>query len=60
MRNNSQFDIERLGGYVSMKNPRVVVAEFKHVYLIGMVEDVLPSFQSRQKGDESLERVSRH
>jgi len=29
--------------------------EFKHVYLIGMVEDTLPSFQSRQKGDESPE-----
>ena len=32
-----------------MKNPRVVVAEFKHE------TNVLRSFQSRQKGDESLE-----
>jgi len=29
--------------------------EFEHVYLIGLVEDELPSFQSRQKGDASLE-----
>jgi len=29
--------------------------EFEHVYLIGMVEDELPSFQSRRKGDQSPE-----
>jgi len=29
--------------------------EFEHVYLIGLVEDELPSFQSRKKGDDSLE-----
>lgn len=29
--------------------------EFKHVYLVGMAEDQLPSFQSIKKGDESLE-----
>ena len=29
--------------------------EFEHVYLIGLVEDELPSFQSRQRGDASLE-----
>jgi DNA helicase-2/ATP-dependent DNA helicase PcrA len=29
--------------------------EFDHVYLIGMVEDELPSFQSRKKGDQSPE-----
>lgn len=29
--------------------------EFEHVYLIGLVEDELPSFQSRRKGDDSLE-----
>jgi DNA helicase-2/ATP-dependent DNA helicase PcrA len=29
--------------------------EFDHVYLIGMVEDELPSFQSRRKGDNSRE-----
>ena len=29
--------------------------EFDHVYLIGLVEDELPSFQSKQKGDRSLE-----
>jgi DNA helicase-2/ATP-dependent DNA helicase PcrA len=29
--------------------------EFDHVYLIGMVEDELPSFQSRRKGDKSPE-----
>lgn len=29
--------------------------EFDHVYLIGMVEDELPSFQSRKRGDKSLE-----
>ncbi len=29
--------------------------EFSHVYLIGLVEDELPSFQSIQKGDESPE-----
>ena len=29
--------------------------EFEHVYLIGLVEDELPSFQSRQKGDASSE-----
>jgi DNA helicase-2/ATP-dependent DNA helicase PcrA len=29
--------------------------EFKHVYLIGMVEDELPSFQSKQKGADSPE-----
>lgn len=29
--------------------------EFKHVYLIGMVESVLPSYQSVKKGDTSLE-----
>jgi DNA helicase-2/ATP-dependent DNA helicase PcrA len=29
--------------------------EFKHVYLIGLVEDELPSFQSKQKGDSSPE-----
>ncbi len=29
--------------------------EFDHVYLVGLVEDELPSFQSKQKGDKSLE-----
>jgi DNA helicase-2/ATP-dependent DNA helicase PcrA len=29
--------------------------EFDHVYLIGMVDDVIPSFQSKQKGDRSPE-----
>jgi DNA helicase II / ATP-dependent DNA helicase PcrA len=29
--------------------------EFDHVYLAGLVEDELPSFQSRQKGDQSPE-----
>jgi len=29
--------------------------EFDHVYLTGLVEDELPSFQSKQKGDKSLE-----
>ncbi|MGQ4806759.1 ATP-dependent DNA helicase PcrA [Candidatus Entotheonellaceae bacterium PAL068K] len=29
--------------------------EFDHVYLIGLVEDELPSFQSKRKGDESPE-----
>lgn len=29
--------------------------EFDHVYLIGLVEDELPSFQSKKKGDRSLE-----
>ena len=29
--------------------------EFDHVYLAGLVEDELPSFQSKQKGDQSLE-----
>jgi DNA helicase II / ATP-dependent DNA helicase PcrA len=29
--------------------------EFEHVYLIGLVEDELPSFQSRRRGDTSLE-----
>ena len=29
--------------------------EFKHVYLIGLVDDELPSFQSKQKGDNSPE-----
>ena len=29
--------------------------EFDHVYLIGLVEDELPSFQSKQKGDGSPE-----
>lgn len=29
--------------------------EFDHVYLIGLVEDELPSFQSKQKGDQSPE-----
>ena len=29
--------------------------EFAHVYLIGLVEDELPSFQSRKKGDKSPE-----
>lgn len=29
--------------------------EFEHVYLIGLVEDELPSFQSKQKGDNSPE-----
>jgi len=29
--------------------------EFDHVYLIGLVEDELPSFQSKQKGDRSPE-----
>jgi len=29
--------------------------EFEHVYLIGLVEDELPSFQSIRKGDNSLE-----
>jgi len=29
--------------------------EFHHVYLIGLVEDELPSFQSKQKGDNSPE-----
>ncbi|MCP3685967.1 MAG: ATP-dependent helicase [bacterium] len=27
--------------------------EFDHVYLIGLVDDELPSFQSKQKGDQS-------
>ncbi len=29
--------------------------EFEHVYLIGLVEDELPSFQSKKRGDDSLE-----
>ena len=29
--------------------------EFNYVYLIGMVEDELPSFQSKKKGDSSPE-----
>ena len=29
--------------------------EFDHVYLVGLVEDELPSFQSKQKGDDSPE-----
>lgn len=29
--------------------------EFDFVYLIGLAEDILPSFQSRQKGDTSVE-----
>jgi ATP-dependent DNA helicase UvrD/PcrA len=29
--------------------------EFDFVYLIGLAEDILPSFQSRQKGDGSPE-----
>ena len=29
--------------------------EFDHVYLIGLVEDELPSFQSKKKGDDSPE-----
>jgi DNA helicase-2/ATP-dependent DNA helicase PcrA len=29
--------------------------EFDHVYVIGVVEDELPSFQSKKKGDESPE-----
>jgi DNA helicase-2/ATP-dependent DNA helicase PcrA len=29
--------------------------EFDHVYLIGLAEDVLPSFQSKNKGDKSPE-----
>jgi DNA helicase-2/ATP-dependent DNA helicase PcrA len=29
--------------------------EFDHVYLVGMVEDELPSFQSRRRGDKSPE-----
>ncbi len=29
--------------------------EFEHVYLVGLVEDQLPSFQSIKKGDESRE-----
>jgi DNA helicase-2/ATP-dependent DNA helicase PcrA len=29
--------------------------EFDHVYLIGLVEDELPSFQSKRKGDQSPE-----
>jgi DNA helicase-2/ATP-dependent DNA helicase PcrA len=29
--------------------------EFEHVYLMGMAEDILPSFQSIKKGDQSLE-----
>jgi DNA helicase II / ATP-dependent DNA helicase PcrA len=29
--------------------------EFDHVYLIGLVEDELPSYQSKQKGDKTPE-----
>ncbi len=29
--------------------------EFSHVYLVGLVDDELPSFQSKQKGDNSPE-----
>ena len=29
--------------------------EFEYVYLIGLVEDELPSFQSKQKGGDSPE-----
>ena len=29
--------------------------QFEHVYLIGLVEDELPSFQSKKKGDNSPE-----
>jgi DNA helicase-2/ATP-dependent DNA helicase PcrA len=29
--------------------------EFEHVYLIGLVDDELPSFQSKKKGDDSPE-----
>jgi DNA helicase-2/ATP-dependent DNA helicase PcrA len=29
--------------------------EFQHVYLVGMSEDQLPSFQSKRSGDQSRE-----
>jgi DNA helicase-2/ATP-dependent DNA helicase PcrA len=29
--------------------------EFEHVYLVGLVEDQLPSFQAVKKGDDSRE-----
>ena len=29
--------------------------QFNHVYLVGLVEDELPTFQSKQKGDNSPE-----
>ena len=29
--------------------------EFSHVYVVGLVEDQLPSFQAVKKGDNSLE-----
>ena len=29
--------------------------EFEHVYLMGLVEDELPSFQSKRKGDRGPE-----
>jgi DNA helicase-2/ATP-dependent DNA helicase PcrA len=29
--------------------------EFDHVYVVGLAEDILPSFQSKQKGDQSPE-----
>jgi DNA helicase-2/ATP-dependent DNA helicase PcrA len=29
--------------------------EFDHVYVVGLAEDILPSFQSKQKGDQSAE-----
>ena len=29
--------------------------EFEVVYLIGLAEDIMPSYQSRQKGDDSPE-----
>jgi DNA helicase-2/ATP-dependent DNA helicase PcrA len=29
--------------------------EFDYVYVVGLAEDVLPSYQSRQKGDQSTE-----
>ena len=39
---------------VELINP-ALHEEFDHVYLIGLVEDELPSFQSKQKGDGSPE-----
>ena len=29
--------------------------EFDYVYVVGLAEDVMPSYQSRQKGDKSAE-----
>ena len=29
--------------------------EFRHVYLVGMAEDQLPSFQAKKAGDDSRE-----